>query len=253
MIALFASALAADCATHPTDAAVVEETVAVEAGLESGDPQRFEDGMRRLSTLVGCMGEVPRVETMASVRALRGVEAFGAGDFDRAAGEFLAARAIEPDLVLPVYPRDHGIYGVLRRLDPVRAKRERLPPPRRGTVFVDGYATRDRYAEAPALVQVVDGDSIRTIELGPGERPTYPVRHPLRNSLIVSASALAVAGGGLLLASRSPYGQFHKAQGASLSELGKLRSQTNALAGAGLGLMGAAVGVGTLAVVFRTR
>ena len=147
----------------------------------------------------------------------------------------------------------HAIYGVVRRLDPVRARRDRLPRPRRGTVYVDGYATRDRYAEAPALVQVVDGDALHTVELAPGEQPTYPVRHPLRNGLLVSAVSLAAAGGGLVVASRGPYGRFHAAEGASLSELGRLRSQTNTLAGAGLGLVGTAVGAVTLAVVWRAR
>lgn len=251
---LWAAAHAADCATPHTDAEVREELAAVRTALEAGDAQRFEDGMRRLDRAVDCLGEVPRVPTMAEVRLFKGIRDFGIGRTDSAAAEFLGSRALDPAVVIPVYPREHAIYGVFERHDPVRAPRERLPPPRRGEIFVDGYPTRERYRAGAALVQHVDGDTVTRVAQGPDELARYPRRHPVRNGLIGVSVGLGAVGGALIAASRVPHGKFHdQASGATLGELTRLRSQTNTLATLGLTTLGAAAGAGAFAVVFRTR
>ena len=54
--------------------------------------------------------------------------------------------ALDPGLEIPVYPDEHEINGVMRRHDPVRSERQRLPLPRRGTVGHrqdDGLPARD--------------------------------------------------------------------------------------------------------------
>lgn len=237
---LLATATAADCVRRPTDPELREEADAVWRSLEDGDEQRFVDALAQLSRAVPCLGEVPAPATLARVRLLEGVAAYGRGDADAAAGAFLAARSLDGELGLPVYPPDHEIWGVYRRLDPIRAERERLAPPRRGDLFVDGWEARDRYAAAPALVQVRDGGAVDTFVLGPGEAATYPVRHPVRTGLLATAAGLAAGSAGLLAASAGPRGAFNSGEATSVSELAALRSRTNALSAAGLGVGGAA-------------
>lgn len=250
---VWASAFAADCAMKHNDAQVREELAVVESALKTGDPQRFEDGMSRLDQAVDCLGELPGIRTMSRVRLFRGIRDFGTGNTDGAAAEFLASRALDPGVQIPMYPRDHAIYGVFERYDPVRSARERLPAPRRGSLFVDGYETRERFRVAPALVQHAVGDQVVIVAMSPSEAPQYPRRHPVRNALLVTTIGLGVAGGGLIAGSRVPYGRFNKAQGASLGELTKLRSQTNTLSSLGLASLTAAVGTGVLTVVLRER
>ena len=244
---------AADFAARSGTDAVVEETDAVAAALSAADQERFGDGMLRLTAAVECLGEVPTEEAMARYRLFRGVQRFGAGDTDAAAGEFLAARALAPDIRIPVYPDDHAINGVMRRHDPVRADRERLPAPKSGTVFVDGYATRDRYLHAPALVQLVDDGEVVTFDLDVGELPAYPQRHPRRNALLASSAGLGALGVGLLAASSGPRSRFASGEVTSLEELGQLRSQTNTLSATGLASLTASLTEGVGAFLWRDR
>lgn len=240
---------AADCARRVTESELAGEVAAVEASFADGDEQRFRDGYTLLARAVSCLGEVPRPETMARVRLVDGVRAFGAGEVDLAAGSFLAARALSPEVAVPVYPADHEIWGVFRRWDPVRAERIRLPTPRSGSVFVDGYDTRDRFERAPALVQLVDGDQLTSWTLGPGDLPAYPVRHPVRTSLLAASASLAAVGGGLLAASAGPRGEFRSGDVRSVAELASLRSATNTLSAGGLAAFGLAAGAGVAAAV----
>lgn len=244
MIVAISVASAADCVRRVSDADLSGEASAVEQSLSAGDEQRFQDAWTRLERAVGCLGEVPTTATMARVRLAEGVRAYGAGDADLAAGSFLAARALDPDVTVPVYPPEHEIWGVFRRWDPVRADRIRLPAPRTGALYVDGYPTRDRFAASPALVQHVEGDLVTTWALGPGQAPAYPVRHPVRNTLLASSAALAAGGAGLLAASAGPRGQFRSGDVDSVPELASLRSATNTLSASGLAALGLSVAAG---------
>ncbi len=246
---LSADAHAADCTRRVADAELADEAAAVEQSFTAGDEQRFEDGYTRLARAVGCLGEVPAPATMARVRLVEGVRAFGQGDADRAAGAFLAARALAPEISVPVYPAEHEIWGVLRRWDPVRAERERLPAPRTGALYVDGYPTRERFVAAPALVQHVDGEVVTTWAVGPGEAPEYPVRHPVRTALLATSASFAVTGAGLLVASAGPRSDFRSGEVDSVSRLATLRSTTNTLSAAGLVGLALSAGAGAVAVV----
>jgi hypothetical protein len=246
-------AVAADCPATATATAMADEAKAVRSALEAGDPQRFQDALHRLERTVDCLGELPPLPDMAEYRMYRGVHAFGRGDLDLAAGEFLAARALRPDLVLPVYPADHAINGVARRHDPIRAERERLPAPKQGDLYVDGYATRERYLAAPALVQRVHDGAVETIALGPGEAPSYATRHPVRTGLTWTAIGLSGLGAGLIAASTGPRGAFLDGDASTVGELNRLRAQTNGLAGGGLGCVTLGLAAGAGAVIWRDR
>ena len=253
ILLLSALATAADCATHPDAEVVAEEALAVASALEAADPDRFTDGMTRLQRAVECLGDVPSEEVLAQYRLYRGVQRFGAGDTDAAAGEFLAARALDPELRIPVYPDDHEINGVLRRHDPVRAERQRLPLPRRGTLYVDGFPTRERFVEAPALVQLVDDTGVRTWSLGAGEEAAYAARHPWRTAGLATTGALTATGIGLLAASAGPRGRFQSGDAESVADLTRWRAQTNTLAGSGLAALTAAGVAGALTAVGWNR
>ena len=253
MLLLLSAALATDCAVPTRADALAEESLAVRTALEAGDPQRFADGLGRLDRAVACLADVADPAAMATWRMVRGIRAVGEGDSDLAAAEFLAARALDPGLTLPVYPADHTIQGVARRHDPIRAPRARLPAPRRGELYVDGYQTRERYAVAPALVQRLDDGRVDTFAVPPGEIPQYPYRHPIRDGLIATTAGFTAAGATLIALSGGPRSQFLDGDATSVAELTRLRSQTNTLAGAGVGALGAAVVAGVGAVVFRER
>lgn len=249
MVAFLSVAFAADCATHPDADVVANEAEAVASALQAADPDRFTDGMSRLQRAVECLGDVPPEEVLVQYRLYRGVQRFGAGDPDAAAGEFLAARALDPALQIPVYPDDHEINGVMRRHDPVRAERQRLPLPRRGTLYVDGFPTRERFVDAPALVQLVDDTGVRTWSLGVGEEAEYAHRHPWRTAGLATTGGLAAVGAGLLAASAGPRGRFESGDAQSVADLTRWRAQTNTLAGSGLAALTGAGLAGALTVV----
>ncbi len=242
------TAHAADCAQRTSEADVASDAAAVEQSLAEGREQGFTDGLVRLQRTVGCLDQVPAPATMARLRVVEGVRAFGAGEVDLAAGSFLAARALVPDAVVPVYPREHEIWGVFQRWDPVRAERERLPAPKAGDLYVDGYPTRERFVAAPALVQRVTLDSVESWVLAPGEQPTYAVRHPVRNSLLITSASLVGVGAGCLAASIGPRDRFRSGEVRSVSELAALRSATNTWSTAGLVAWGLAAGAAGVAV-----
>jgi hypothetical protein len=253
MLLLISLALGADCATRPGTSSMLEDAHAVGVALESGDPQRFNDGLIRLERTVECLGEIPSPDATAAYRMYRGIQSFGDGKTDVAALEFLAARALKPELALPVYPPEHAINGVVRRLDPIRAEREKLPTPKTGTLYVDGYATRDRFLGAPAVIQLVRDGQVDTMVVAPGEQPSYASRHPVRNTLSMSSVGLGAAGVGLIAASAVPHGKFNRGEADTVSEFNALRGQTNTLAGTGLGLVSAGLVTGAAAYVFRDR
>ncbi|MCB9674793.1 MAG: hypothetical protein H6737_06725 [Alphaproteobacteria bacterium] len=248
-----AGALAADCVRHTTTAELVEDLASAETGLESGDAVRFRDGVARLEQTVKCVYEPVSPDDMARYRVVVGVERFGGSDLDAAASSFLAGRAVSSDVRIPLYPDDHEIYGVFRRYDPVRSERVRLPAPRRGSLLLDGLQTRDRYTAAPVFAQlVVDGQVVSADELAPGQLPSYPVRHPVRNGMIATTGGLAVASTSFLLASGATKKSFYNGDH-DYAALTSLRARNNLFAGTGLALASATVVSGAITFLVRDR
>ena len=156
---------------------------------------------------LACLPRPPAAETMVKLHQVMGLSfrLEDKGNADRARLAFAAARVIDPRSALPVDiapgPEEalyNDYYAV--PLDP--RPTERLPPPRRGTVYLDGVESRDIAANLPSLFQLTDRsgamDASMTRYHLPGEAlPDYPERRPfLAPGLAMTASA-AVLGVGI--------------------------------------------------------
>lgn len=245
------AAFAADCVRQTTASELEADLVSARTALEAGEASGFQDAAARMTATAQCLGEAVEADAMAEYRMLLGVEAFGRSEADEAAGQFLAGRALSSDLKLPLYPEDHEIYGVFRRYDPVRTDRKRLKMPRRGTLVLDGFPTRDRYSTAPVLAQhVVDGEVVSSQMLAAGELPKYPTRHPVRNGLLASSGVLIGASAASLALNQSARSSFFKADN-DYAQLNTLRSRANVYGGTTIALGTAAVSAGIAAILLR--
>lgn len=91
---------------------------------------------------------------------------------------FAAARAIEPDFVLPSAVATDTVNEIYRALPPGRGAVQPLPRPREGAVRLDGTQARERPLERPTVFQRTGarGEVIESVYLIPGmPTPAYDV------------------------------------------------------------------------------
>lgn len=242
---------------------------AAETAMGQLDVESFLAAMDAVAFEMPCLGEVLDRATIARIHRLQGIHQFVANDEDRAAQAFAAARAIEPNYVLPTWlvPDGHALRGVYGLVPLENAQSVRLPAPRTGTLLIDGQEGLDRPTRWPTLMQVLNsaGQPMATAYLFPGDAtPAYaaapdPIASPA--SVVPAAPrrvGLALAGGALAAgaASGALYG-LAAASAADMREahpdwdrddLERARGRTNgmlvgsgAAAVAGLGLGSAAL------------
>jgi hypothetical protein len=134
----------------------------------------------RAETELPCMNEPMDLPLAAKFHRVQGLAAFLQRDTDRAAQSFHAARALEPDFVLPpgMVPVGHPVRGLYEAPLP-SPQSVALAAPASGRILVDGRAVLLRPTDRPAVVQLVDaqGEVVWSVLAMPGDPlPSYQER-----------------------------------------------------------------------------
>lgn len=213
-----------------TPEALSRSRIEAEAAIEAVEPDRLETVARSLEADLVCVTRplVPR-DIAATFRVL-GYAAF-LDDREAAAIWFRAAKALDPDYVIPpvLFPDRHPLRrvhdgAVVPPGDPVA-----LPPPADGQLWVDGAPATTAPAGRPYLLQIVaDDGTVRQSAVGwPGDAvPVYAIEVPRE----ARRGSLHVAVGGLLVQPEAdaPIGLGGLALGGELPLGDRLRARLDA-------------------------
>jgi hypothetical protein len=173
MLALLGSVAAACQAL--TAASLEDRVEAAEEAILLLDIPAFVGVSDELRGNVACVEDPLPADLVARLHRIEGFRRWGDRDPD-AARAFAAARAADPDWVVPVELAPEG--SPLRRdifaIEP-DSRGRRVPAPAEGVLWVDGRPSRERPQDRPAVVQLVDGSFARwTVYREPDEPlPTY--------------------------------------------------------------------------------
>lgn len=248
-LALMAPAFA-ECPRTTDNVALSEGLDRALKALEAGEAEGFQDNVALARLSLECMAEPIRPKLAAGFHRLRGIVDYSAGDEGLAAAHFLAARRIEPDVGLPVYPREHDIQTTWRRIAPSESP-SHLERPDGGTHYVDGVPDGPVDPRAIHILQVgsTTGSPLELLILQPGELPPWVEPPPeglgrLSKPFLAGGGALLAVSAGMLAVNLLTANQFHDTtRNTSLDQLGSLRKRANAtgavavisgVAGAGL-------------------
>ncbi len=176
-----ASAWAAEpCPATSRDLLAAEEGALAAYGALDLDGFVAETG--RIKATLTCLVEPVTRDLVAGAHRMIGLEAFIAGDKERAALAFAAARSLEPEWRFPesLFPAGHPVRGIYESYPLERAQWAPLPPTS-AVVRVDGRTADARPAAWPALVQVfgADGRVLSSAYLWPEDPlPALPAALP---------------------------------------------------------------------------
>lgn len=250
LLTIIASAYGACPRVAPPEEAATQLEDA-ELALAKGDPDAFADGLALVQLTLACSDAPLTTASAARYHRMLGVRAYARGDGEVAAEHFLAARRLEPDAALPVYPPTHDIYVRYRQLEP-QGEPDRFENPDDVRFFVDGIAYGMADPRGRHLLQFgPEGEVLQARMLAPGELPPWieppppqSPRSPNRKLpwLASGAGALAVAGG--LTAANLLSGQrfLDRTKSSTIEDIERLHTQTNVLGGLAIGF--GAVGAG---------
>jgi hypothetical protein len=222
------------------------------------DTARFRDRMNVLSGLVvPCLGDLVPPALSARWHRAVALRLEGVGDLAAAEAAILRARALDPAL-----PFDDAWVGADHHLRTATAEdrgTRRVPEPRTGTFAFDGAVGRDRPLDRPTLFQQFDGAGVArsTLYLSPDDPlPPYAAVPRIRRRLLGAAAGGLLAGGaaiGAAYASQAALFRDSEDPDATADALIAARRRTDALAGAGYGLLGVTAAFGAAAIAVGAR
>jgi len=229
---------------------------AAEAAYVQLQVDAFQTAMTEVDFMVPCLVEPVGREVAVRLHRVRGLGSFIDGDPDAARDSLQAARYLAPAFVFPeeVMPTGFELRDVYEELPTQPEATQRLPRPRGGEVFVNGTPTRERPADAAALVQVfVAGDEPVSTYLSPAEPlPYYPGVDRTRTALLVGAGATSLGAAALYAGAWSAHGRLDRA--VDEDDLQARQATTNGLVGAAsAAAVASAVQVGLGLFVGRRR
>lgn len=174
---LLASIALAACPASPD--ALEAEVRRVERAFAALDATGVAKAGAALEVETACAAAPIEARLAARMHAAAGFVAFVAGDTDRAAAAFAAARRVEPSWTPDpkLVPKGHPIHALAARLDPDNLGVERAPKPAKGTLYLDGQPSQDRPRDASTIAQwVVDDTVVSGAYVWPGAPlPPYDV------------------------------------------------------------------------------
>lgn len=262
-------------ACDPVAPGEIEDAIrAAEQAFAAADVAGFEALSNRALALPSCVyGAVPR-STAAALHRLAGLRAFVRKEQSEAELAFAAARRLEPAYAFPttLVPSGHKIRTWYDAIQPIPDSVALLPEPAKGSLVVDGEASRERPAVLPAVVQLTgtggkdrggyfrpQDDLFAYKAKDPAPLPTSaaapapPTAAPARERkgphlpLAVSCAVAAVLTGGAgVLAARAD--QEYWDRSTPEGDLDGLRVEVNALSAAAIGFGAVAVGTGVASI-----
>lgn len=173
------AALAADCPTPQSPAAVMADAGEATLAWAALDEDGFRASVAKVDVNLPCLSGPLDPDQAATVHRLHGLRAFIDGDVDAARLHLASAAAADPGYKVSDRVAPDG--GALRRLiDEVQGEEHaeggRLELLDGGTVWVDGEVNGGRDESRPALVQVGERNRTTwTAVLSPGEPFAPPV------------------------------------------------------------------------------
>lgn len=176
-----ATARAAEpCAATSRDLLAAEESAL--SAYAALDLAGFVAATDRLEHTLDCLIEPVTRDLVAEAHRMIGLDAFIAGDRDRARLAFAAARALEPGWRFPesLFPPGHPVRAIYEEVPLDRASWAPLPPTS-AVVRLDGRAADARPSSWPTLIQVFDvnGAVLESAYLWPGDPlPALPPALP---------------------------------------------------------------------------
>jgi len=249
----------AGCET-PADVADLTATLdRIDAAYQSADTVAYTSAMAKLGPQLDCSSEVLPRSLIARVHRTQGLAAFTQQDGERLTQAFAAAKAIEPAFTFPVsfVPASHPLaqkYADVQASDGTIP----LPPLSSGFLLLDGEAADARPTERAVVLQHIVGrnevaltryllaDDRSWAQLTPAETAPVPTSgtgaRPFWIASIASASLSAITYG----VGASRRSAYEKAEPADKPGL---RTQTNSLVQASVGLAGVAAGTAVVGVV----
>lgn len=246
----------AECPRASSNVAVSDGIRAAEGALASGEGEAFGDRIALLRLSIGCLEEPIQPDLAAGFHRLRGILAYTRGQTDDAAASFLAARRLQPDGGLPVYPASHDIQTVFAKLTPVE-QGGHYERPDGEPVYVDGLENGPIDPAANHLLQIPvrEGATLELLVLDAGQLPPWvEITEPgpglprddrrLGRILRASGAGLLAIAGGLTVANGVTAGKFgNRDRSTTVAELEDLRGQANLFAGGAVGTGLAGVGL----------
>lgn len=262
MLLLFAGTVLAACPAPPAE--VEAGIVRVEQAFAALDAEGVRAEGERLEVLAACLDRPIPPALAARLHGTEGVVAFVAGDPDRAATAFAAARRVDPAWTPDptLIPKGHPIRALAVSIDPGTWAPERVVAPARGELLFDGEAATARPGGVPTVAQwVVDAAVVSGGYVWPdaplppydaagGGTPTpaRPAAHPVVAWLGLGGASLAASATSLYVAGRARDAWAAAETG---PEVAAHYRENHALVGvaAGFGVLAVVGGVGALASV----
>ncbi|MFZ5479316.1 MAG: hypothetical protein ACOZNI_21300 [Myxococcota bacterium] len=199
LLALAASASAADCLalTHAADLAARLD--AAEAAYVATEEEAFERALQEAALFLPCTAEPIPPELAARYHRFEGLRLFAAGDTAAATAALRAARVLDPRYRFPdeILPPNHTLRRAYDGLELAEGATRRAIPPRGGAaLYFDGVKSLDRPEERASVLQIVgdDGQAVTTRYLYPGQPlPPYEKVPQARNRLLAGSAVAVVA------------------------------------------------------------
>lgn len=173
------------CAATSRDLLTAEEAALSAYGAL--DVDGFVSAADHIQEMLGCMVEPVTRDLAAAAHRMIGLQAFTAGDKEKAELAFAAARSLEPEWRFPesLFPPGHPVRTIYEAIPLDQAAWTPLPPTA-AVVRIDGRVADARPSSWPALVQAfgVDGAVLGSWYLWPGDPlPALPAPLPLASTL----------------------------------------------------------------------
>ena len=223
MIWMLASgAIAAECPTTTTAAALDGLLGLAEEAFADLDVERFSDVMDEVTFYVPCVADPLTPKTAAHLHRMQALRQFVARDERRTVAAIAAARSAAPTYALSddIVPAGHVLYDLYGQLPLENGSVHTVAEPVTGSLRFDGVVTLDRPTSWPTIVQVAteDGSIASTDYLFPqGAMPTYEAVSVRTSSLVpmlpfvkskpqlylLAGSAVALLGAGAMYGAAS--------------------------------------------------
>lgn len=249
------------CDTPTTNEDVIQALQAAISAYQGVDVEAFEASSTQAEAAARCLREAMTPPTAAEFHRVRGLLAFVQRRRDAAELRFAAARVLEPDFTFPtsVVPEGNAALEYYGAITPSEETLTKVPPPKHGSIRLDGSTSRMRYAPLPVTAQFLDerGNVTETLLLRGGDPlPDYEIGRERKRGpnlpLLLIGGGLGLASGALAVTSRVSYGAYKDPSLTDTAALESKRKQINTAANASVvtGLVGAGFGA---AAIIRGR
>ncbi len=206
----------AACEEPRSNAELVEVLEEATHAFSKLEIDAFNAAADRATTIIVCLDEPISMPSAAEYHRVKGIQLFLARNSPAAQKSFAAARTVEPDYVFPtdLVPAENPIRNDYEALDPGEGPIDDVPPPKQGSIRLNGSRALQRARPLPVIFQLLDerGAVTQTVVVEAGEPlPSYetaggggaePVgaspsvrRRPSTPLLVGAVAGLAVAGG----------------------------------------------------------